>query len=254
MQIPALHNRQFRVGSTRGRTRRLVVIARGFTPNHISLDVEYAHYRIQNVAERLCPAEVCLVDWHGKVVYHSYCQRDVARAGEKWTGGVPIGLTQDANPLKLVSAKVQAHIKDRVLVGHGLQNDLSSLGVKQPLELLRDTIKCPPLQRNGYAQSLKLLAQTHLGLEIQRGSSLHSAREDAEAIMKLYRHIVEKEPTEAATPDEMLEVYLYLHSLEKKRKKEPGSYCQTGQRVTAQESKWTTTIGQYVNWNRYRTQ
>jgi hypothetical protein len=40
-------------------------------------------------------------------------------------------------------------------------------------------------------------------------------REDAAAIMKLYRHLVEEDPTEAATPDEMLEIYLYLHSLEK---------------------------------------
>jgi len=204
------------------------VVARVFTPNHISLDVEYAHYRIQNVEERLCPAEVCLVDWSGNTLYHSYCQRDVSRTGEKWTGGVPAALTQDANPLRLVSAEVLSHIKDRVLVGHGLQNDLSSLGVKHPLHLLRDTVRCPAFQRNGYAQTLKLLAQTHLGLDIQRGSALHSAREDAEAIMKLYRHMVEKDPTEAATPDEMLEVYLYLHSLEKNGREGGELGCSSG--------------------------
>ncbi len=65
---------------------------------------------------------------------------------------------------------------DRVLVGHGLQNDLASLGVKHPAHLLRDTVRCPPFQVKGHAQSLKVLASLHLGLDIQRGSSLHSAR------------------------------------------------------------------------------
>jgi len=53
-------------------------------------------------------------------------------------------------------------------------------------------------------------------------------REDAEAIMKLYRHMVEKDPTEAATPDEMLEVYLYLHSLEKNGREGGELGCSSG--------------------------
>ncbi len=45
-------------------------------------------------------------------------------------------------------------------------------------------------------------------------------REDAEAIMQLYRNLVERDPTEAATPDEMLEIYLYLHGLQRRNGEE----------------------------------
>jgi hypothetical protein len=65
---------------------------------------------------------------------------------------------------------------DRVLVGHGIYNDLKLLGVEHPSKLLRDTINCPLFQRNGYAQSLKLLALQHLDLNIQRRSAVHSAK------------------------------------------------------------------------------
>ena len=45
------------------------------------------------------------------------------------------------------------------------------------------------------------------------------SREDAEAVMKLYRHMVVKKPTEAATHEEMVEVYLFLWSLQSEENK-----------------------------------
>ena len=46
-------------------------------------------------------------------------------------------------------------------------------------------------------------------------------REDAEAVMMLYRHMVEEKPGEAATHEEMVEVFLFLWSLQKEKIERP---------------------------------
>jgi len=200
-----------------GNGRRLAVVAKakpGNLPSHLSIDVEFAHYKIPAATYQQFhhPAEVCIVDWNGDTVYHSYCKHkaDKSMKSCQWNGGVPASCIMNASRLQVVAAEVANQIKGCIVVGHGLHNDLLRLGVSHPKELMRDTSRCRPFQMCGDAQSLKYLVKKHLGLEIQVGRTLHSAREDAEVTMKLYRHLVENDPAEAASTAEKVMICSYL--------------------------------------------
>ncbi len=69
-----------------------------------------------------------------------------------------------------VASKVAAAIQERLLVGHGLQNDLRSLGLRHPESLTRDTMRYAAFQsQRGHARKLKALALELLGRDIQTG-------------------------------------------------------------------------------------
>ncbi len=78
-------------------------------------------------------------------------------------------------------------IKDRFLVGHAIENDLRCLMLQHPRRFIRDTATYKPFKvaNNNQKPSLKLLASSVLGMEIQDGS--HSSVEDAWAAMMLYK-------------------------------------------------------------------
>jgi RNA exonuclease 4 len=93
-------------------------------------------------------------------------------------------------------ADVAALLKDRVLVGHALKNDLDVLGISHPRRDIRDTSRHAPFRALGAATpggkgrtpSLKRLAEEILGQRIQ-GDEVkgHSSVEDAKAAMELFR-------------------------------------------------------------------
>lgn len=78
-------------------------------------------------------------------------------------------------------------LSDKILIGHGINKDLSVLRIKHPKQNIRDTAFYKPLRRlmaNGRTPSLKRLSQAILGKEIQTGE--HSSVEDARAVMSIY--------------------------------------------------------------------
>ena len=80
----------------------------------------------------------------------------------------------------------------RVLVGHGLENDMKVLHMSHPAALLRDTAIYPPLQRattKGRAHKLRSLVSLHLGYEIQTTGAAHDPEEDAVGAMRLYKRV-----------------------------------------------------------------
>lgn len=80
----------------------------------------------------------------------------------------------------------------RVLVGHGLENDMKVLHMVHPPSLLRDTAIYPPLQRattKGRAHKLRSLVSLHLGYEIQATGAAHDPEEDAVGAMRLYKRV-----------------------------------------------------------------
>jgi hypothetical protein len=79
----------------------------------------------------------------------------------------------------------------RVLVGHGLDNDLSVLHLSHPGPLLRDTALHAPLQRatTGKAHKLRDLVAVHLGYAIQAPGAAHDPEVDAVGAMRLYRRV-----------------------------------------------------------------
>ena len=92
---------------------------------------------------------------------------------------------QDAVVFKTVQAEVAEILKDRILVGHSLFNDLQVLFLSHHHKRIRDTQKYKPFKKLcGGMPSLKKLAATVLNVDVQSGE--HSSVEDAQTAMRLY--------------------------------------------------------------------
>ena len=139
-------------------------------------------------------ASCSIVGYGGIVLYHSYIipSQVITSYRTRWSGIKPyhmkFGVTE-----KQALKWIQSILKQKIIVGHDVQNDLKVLGITDhPNNLLRDTIKCPVIHKlTGTMQpSLKFLAAELLGKEIQKGT--HSSLEDAMAVMDVYK-VVEDE-------------------------------------------------------------
>ncbi|XP_055857044.1 RNA exonuclease 4 [Episyrphus balteatus] len=89
-----------------------------------------------------------------------------------------------------VQAEVIVLLQGKILVGHGIYNDLAVLHIKHPASNIRDTARYKPLARlvsNGRTPSLKRLSEAILGKEIQTGE--HNSVEDARAAMSIYNRL-----------------------------------------------------------------
>lgn len=110
-------------------------------------------------------------------------------------------------PLQEVLARVRLLLVDHLLLGHGLNNDLTALGLTAdvpPAQRL-DTMTHPGFaNRGGGARSLAILAARHLGATVQgkRGGprapggggvptarAAHDPVQDAAAVMLLYQRV-----------------------------------------------------------------
>jgi RNA exonuclease 4 len=93
-----------------------------------------------------------------------------------------------AEKFEIVQREVAEMIKDRILVGHAIHNDLKILFLDHPKKKLRDTQRCKLFRKLkpslGGIPSLKNLAQALLGVSIQCGE--HSSVQDAQAAMRIY--------------------------------------------------------------------
>ena len=75
-----------------------------------------------------------------------------------------------ALPFERVQKEVAEIIEGKIIVGHGLENDMKALLLAHPFAMTRDTAKYRPLQRKkNRPHSLKWLARNHLNIEIQKG-------------------------------------------------------------------------------------
>lgn len=92
-----------------------------------------------------------------------------------------------ARSFEEVQTDIAAILKDRVLVGHAVKNDLEAIMLGHPKRDMRDTSKFSGFRKfsAGKTPSLKKLAKEVLGVEIQDGE--HSSIEDARATMLLFR-------------------------------------------------------------------
>lgn len=93
---------------------------------------------------------------------------------------------------------VRSILKRKILVGHGLKNDLAVLGISHPWYSIRDTANYFPYMKQGTLycnnnqslepRKLKDLARDYLGWKIQNGTTRgHCSYEDAVASMALYK-------------------------------------------------------------------
>lgn len=153
-------------------------------------------------------ARASLVNFNGATIYDAYVLPPagvrVSNYRTQWSGIAASHLSPDNHVTKpksfsVVQKEVAALLQGRTLVGHALKNDLAVLGLSHPKRDIRDTSRFPKYRelaatvgRNGQVgkgrtPSLKNLASSVLGLDIQGGGNGHSSIEDASAAMLLFR-------------------------------------------------------------------
>ncbi|KAF8873942.1 ribonuclease H-like domain-containing protein [Infundibulicybe gibba] len=133
-------------------------------------------------------ARVSLVNYYGAVQLDEFVrQRErVVDYRTQFSGIRPTDLV-DAKTFEEVQKRVAELLKDRILVGHAVHNDLKALLLSHPRPSTRDTQiyahKHKLTRSNRIA--LRNLVMQELGVKIQEGE--HSSVTDARATMAVYR-------------------------------------------------------------------
>ena len=139
---------------------------------------------------------VTLVNWDNQVVLDQFVQVPEAMAMQECPPGItPEDLSSPRSwPFEQARTFVAKHLKGKILIGHGLEVDLSALGLVHPNSDVRDTATYAPFMvRSGSTsenhiglwlpQDLGALSQTHLQRTVNAGSPV----EEAVACLDLYK-------------------------------------------------------------------
>mmetsp|Transcript_21877 Transcript_21877/g.32549 ORF Transcript_21877/g.32549 Transcript_21877/m.32549 type:complete len:590 (-) Transcript_21877:272-2041(-) len=152
-------------------------------------------------------ARVTIVNWDRVVVLDTFVKIPVLVTDYRThvSGIQPHHVcSEDAMTFAEVSKAVQNILRGKILIGHGLENDLCALGLTHPWCDVRDTARYAPYMMETIAASspehpneqhsvvlrprkLRDLAWTHLGRAIQMEGVPHSPVEDAIAALDLYK-------------------------------------------------------------------
>jgi len=153
---------------------------------YVAMDCEMVG--VGGAEDRSVLARVSIVNYHGIQIYDSFVRpKEFVTDWRTHVSGVSPKHMATARSFEEVQADVAEIIKDRVLVGHAIKNDLDVLIMGHPKMDIRDTSRFSGFRKysSGRAPSLKKLAKEVLGVEIQNGE--HSSIEDARATMLLFR-------------------------------------------------------------------
>ncbi|KAK9371365.1 exonuclease [Lipomyces kononenkoae] len=153
---------------------------------YVSLDCEFVG--VGHEGKRSVLARVSIVNFYGAVVMDEYVRpEEKVTDWRTWVSGIRPSDMANAKPFKQVQYQVAEVLKDRVLVGHAVRNDLKVLMIAHPKRLIRDTSKLAAFRKlaKGRAPALKKLAKQYLGIDIQ--GEEHSSVEDARACILLFR-------------------------------------------------------------------
>lgn len=138
--------------------------------------------------DRSVLARVSIVNFHGTQIYDSFVKpKEFVTDWRTHVSGVSPKNMATARAFEQVQVDVAEIMKDRVIVGHAIKNDLEALMLGHPKRDIRDTSRFSGFRKYsaGRTPSLKKLAKEILGVDIQGGE--HSSIEDARATMLLFR-------------------------------------------------------------------
>jgi RNA exonuclease 4 len=171
---------------------------------YIAMDCEM----VGTISGESIAARVVLIDWRGRVVLDTYMKPDVEIADYRtFVSGITEENVKNAPSFAEVVKQVQEILHDKILVGHGVDNDLRALGISHPWLMTRDTAYYQPFMRqfdtnthhrndSGVDETtepvwgprkLKDLAKEKLQREIQVAGVSHCPVEDAAAALDLYK-------------------------------------------------------------------
>lgn len=162
-------------------------------PTHIvALDCEYVGGGTDGSDDLL--ARVSIVNEEGHIVYDKYVKpRERVTDFRTSVSGIRPADIAKGLPFDVVQREVAKILKDRIVVGHALNNDFRVLSFQHNSKLTRDTAKCQLLRKmancNGLP-SLKRLANAVLGIDIQQGE--HDSVIDARVALRLYYAVKKK--------------------------------------------------------------
>lgn len=136
-------------------------------------------------------ARVSVVDWHGTVLLDSFVkvQERITDYRTHVSGIRPSDMVgPKAIDFGTARRLVEQLLKGKLLVGHGLVNDLKVFRLTHPWHMIRDSATYQPLMRfNGQPRRLKELASAELGLVIQKDGCEHDSIDDARAAMAIFK-------------------------------------------------------------------
>lgn len=162
----------------------------------LSTDVEIGKYvgidcemvGVGGDEDRSVLARVSIVNFHGTQVYDSFVRpEEFVTDWRTHVSGISPKHMATARSFKEVQVEVEKILKDRIIIGHAVKNDMEVMMLTHPKKDIRDTSKFSGFRKYsaGRSPSLKKLAKEVLGVDIQEGE--HSSIEDARATMLLFR-------------------------------------------------------------------
>ncbi|KAJ7596279.1 ribonuclease H-like domain-containing protein [Mycena floridula] len=153
---------------------------------YLALDCEMVGVGIEGAESSL--ARVSVVNFHGAIQMDEFVRQKerVVDYRTQWSGVRPSDMV-NAKPFEEIQKQVADLIKDRILVGHAVHNDLKALLLSHPRPQTRDTQSCAGKFKvtKSRRPALRDLVKQELDLVIQGGE--HSSVTDARATMAVYR-------------------------------------------------------------------
>lgn len=144
-------------------------------------------------------ARISIVNFDREIVLDTYVKVDEPVTDYRtFVSGIrPEHIESDsAMSLETVRFLVSKTLSGKILVGHGLENDLKVIGIHHPWCDIRDTATYTPFMRTIEKENMETihrpkrlrdLVLEHFGKEIQVAGKSHCPVEDAVAAMDLYR-------------------------------------------------------------------
>lgn len=112
---------------------------------YVALDCEMVG--VGPFGEKSVLARICVIDWNNTILLDTYVKVDEPVTDYRtFVSGVR---SKDINSDSAMSFDTCQHIvtnllRNKILIGHALENDLKVLGISHPASMMRDTAKYPP--------------------------------------------------------------------------------------------------------------
>lgn len=146
-------------------------------------------------------ARLSIVNWDNEIVLDTYVKvAEPVTDYRTFVSGIKPEHIQSTSAMSLARAQLKAKniLMGKILIGHGLTNDLKVIGIDHPWTDVRDTATYQPFMRERQSENagvthcprkLRDLAWEQLGTQIQVMGKSHSPIEDALTSMALYKRV-----------------------------------------------------------------
>jgi len=147
-------------------------------------------------------ARLSIINWDNQLVLDTYVRvQEEVTDYRTFVSGIKREDIESASAMSLEEVQYVASqiLRGKILIGHGLHNDLKVIGITHPWCDIRDTTTYEPYMRETLIRKgespvlrprkLRDLAWEKLGEQIQVMGTAHSPIEDAIATMKLYKEV-----------------------------------------------------------------